>query len=119
VNTNNLRLINPKGALKQGLNIDGVIPDDMRRNGSFSNPPPKPSTSYHWETLQGIIMGARILERAGMPIWDVADSAIYRAGYILQVRWENDFSGWKADGLRGSLTGCGSTERIQDGLMFF
>ncbi|UCH62498.1 MAG: T9SS type A sorting domain-containing protein [Fidelibacterota bacterium] len=94
----NLRLINPKGAVKQGLNIDGITPDDMRRNGSFSNPPPTSSTTYHWGALQGQVSGGRILERMGMPIWDVADSALYRAGYALQVRWENSYGGWKAEG---------------------
>jgi len=98
VDVNNLRLINPKGAVKQGLNIDGITPDDMRRNGSFNNPPPASSTTYHWGVLQGTVSGARILERSGMPIWDEADSAIYRAGYALQVRWENGFGGWKAEG---------------------
>jgi hypothetical protein len=98
VDQNNLRLINPKGSVKEGLNIDGVIPDDMRRNGSFSNPPPVPTTSYHWEVLQGIVMGARILDRLGMGIWAVSDSAIYRAVYILQVEWENAFGNWKAEG---------------------
>jgi hypothetical protein len=92
------RLINPKGAEKEELNIDGIIPDDMRRNGTFINPPPKPTTSYHWEVLQGIIMAAWILERAGIPIWDVADSAIFRTGDILQVQWENEFGSWKAEG---------------------
>ncbi|MFC1483605.1 T9SS type A sorting domain-containing protein [Candidatus Neomarinimicrobiota bacterium] len=93
---NDPRLINPKGAVKQGLNIDGIMPDDMRRGASFSNPPVH--TGYAWEALQGIVSGARILQRIGMPIWEVADSAIYRACYTLQVRWENQFGDWKADG---------------------
>ncbi len=96
VDPNNLRMINPKGAIKQGLNIDGIVPDDMRRGGSFRNPPEH--TGYAWETLQGIVAGARILDRMGMPIWTVADSVIYRAVYALQVRWENKFGGWKAEG---------------------
>jgi len=96
VDPNNLRLINPKDSMKQGLNIDGIIPDDMRRGAPFKNPPEP--TGYAWETLQGIISAARILDRMGMPIWDVADSAIYRAVYALQVRWQNEFGGWKAEG---------------------
>jgi hypothetical protein len=98
VDSSNLRLINPKGAVKQGLNIDGVMPDDMRRNGSFSNPPPSRSTDYHWGFLQGTVIGARILERFGLSIWEVADSAIYRASYAYQVRWQAAYGGWKADG---------------------
>ena len=96
VDPDNLRLINPKGASKEGLNIDGIIPDDMRRGTSFKNPPDH--TGYAWETLQGIISGTRILERSGIPIWGIADSAIYRAGYAIQIRWENNFGGWKAEG---------------------
>jgi hypothetical protein len=98
VDTTNLRLINPKGSMNEGLNIDGIVPDDMRRNGSFSNPPPYPSTSYHWEVLQGMVMAARILDRMGMSIWSVGDSAIYRAYTALQIVWENQFNGWKAEG---------------------
>jgi len=96
VDQTDLRLINPKGAEKRGLNIDGIMPDDMRRGTSFRNPPVH--TGYAWEALQGIVSGARILERSGLSIWEVADSAIYRAGYALQVRWENEFGGWKAEG---------------------
>ena len=98
VDETNLKLINPKGAVKEGLNIDGISPDDMRRNGSFSHPPSAPTTSYHWGILQGMISGARILERSRMSIWEEADSAIYRAGYALQIRWESEFSRWKAEG---------------------
>jgi len=99
VDGNNLRLINPKGAVKNGLNIDGVYPDDMRRNGSFSNPPPYPSTDYHWEVQQGTVMAARILDRIGMSIWAYADSAIYRSAHIIEDIWAAEYgSSWKADG---------------------
>jgi hypothetical protein len=104
VDPNDLRLINPKGAVRDGLNIDGVLPDDMRRNGSFSNPPPKPVTSYHWEALQGIISGARILERfdPGLSIWETGDKAILRAVTILETEWRRDYdeagSTWAATG---------------------
>jgi hypothetical protein len=96
VDENNLRLYNPKGAMKKGMNIDGLMPDDMRRGGSFQNPPGY--TNYTWGFMQGQIMAARILERAGMPIWAVGDSAIYRAAYGLQVRLENQYGGWAAHG---------------------
>jgi hypothetical protein len=93
---NNLRWINPKGAVKGGRDIDGFIPDDMRRGGSFQWPPKY--TNYQWEGQQGWVMGARILERVGAPIWEVGDRAIYRAFYALQVRLGNQFSTWKASG---------------------
>jgi len=97
----NPRLINPKGAVKQGLIIDGVLPDDMRRGlesgNSFRIPPL--FTNYIWEGQQGIVMGARILERLGKPVWAIADSAIYRMGYCYQVRYSNLFgTEWKAQG---------------------
>lgn len=91
----NPRLINPKGAMKQGFNIDGLIPDDMRRGAAFQTPPLH--TEYPWGFMQGQVMAARILERAGLPIWAVGDYAIYRAAYALQVRLENDFGGWAAN----------------------
>ena len=101
---NNLRLINPKGSVKNGVNIDGIMPDDMRRNGPFSNPPPKSITSYHWEALQGIISGARILERfdKDLSIWEIGDRAILRAVKILETDWRKDYningSNWAAIG---------------------
>jgi hypothetical protein len=96
VDENNLRLFNPKGAMKKGINIDGAIPDDMRRGAPFQTPPQ--FTNYAWGFMQGQIMAARILERAGMPIWAVGDSALYRAAFCLQVRFEKLYGGWAARG---------------------
>lgn len=90
VDGSNLRIINPKGAVKQGVNIDGIIPDDMRRGGPFTTGTPA-ATGYPWEHLQGVLMAARILERAGLSIWGVADQAIHRAAYALQVRIKGSF----------------------------
>jgi hypothetical protein len=104
VDPGNLRLINPKGSVKNGLNIDGIMPDDMRRNGVFSNPPPIAVTDYHWEVLQGVITGARLLERyhPDLSIWEIEDKAILRAVTILEVDWRRDFnsegSDWAATG---------------------
>jgi hypothetical protein len=70
--------INPKGALKSGKNIDGVLPDDLRRGGSF----PTIGTdgiSYSWEALQGALLAALVLERTGRPIASLRDEALYRA----------------------------------------
>jgi hypothetical protein len=97
-------MINPAGSVKAGLNIDGIMPDDMRRNGSFSNPPPKPVTSYHWEALQGIISGARILERfdPSLSIWETGDKAILRAVRVLETDWSKAYNNneihWSASG---------------------
>jgi len=85
-----LRIINPKGAVKQGVNIDGIIPDDMRRGGSFTTGTPK-ATGYPWEHLQGVLMAARILQRQGTPIWQSGDQAIHRAAHALQVQLKGTF----------------------------
>jgi hypothetical protein len=70
--------INPTGATKSGMNVDGIIPDDMRRGGSF------PSVgdlgqSYTWEALQGVVLQAELLSRAGYPAWAWQDRAVLRA----------------------------------------
>jgi hypothetical protein len=70
--------INPTGAVKLGMNVDGILPDDMRRGG------PMPTVgdlgqSYTWEALQGIVLQAELLSRAGYPAWAWQDRAILRA----------------------------------------
>ena len=93
----NLRPINPSGAVKQGVNIDGILPDDMRRGGAFSIPPRL--TGYPWEALQGLMTAAWILERADLEIWSVADNALCRAVAILETTYATTFdSRWKASG---------------------
>jgi len=69
--------INPKGARKGSFSIDGVIPDDQRRGGSFSWPPPK--ENYVYEALQGTLAHAVILDRAGYDVWNWGDKAFLRA----------------------------------------
>jgi hypothetical protein len=86
----NLRLINPAGAMKQGVSIDGIIPDDMRRGGSFTTGTPV-ATGYPWEHLQGTLMAARVLERSGLEIWSVGDEAIRRAASALEDRIQGTF----------------------------
>jgi hypothetical protein len=91
------RLINPPGSSIGGAGVSGIIPDDMRRGGSFKSPPGY--TQYPWEHLQGTVTAARILERAGMPIWDEGDQAIYRAVHQLETVYAEAFGDeWKAVG---------------------
>ena len=75
------------------VNVDGIVPDDMRRGGNCQGNPV--STGYPWEGLQGLLVGARILERAGMPIWNTSDQAFCRASSMLQ---ETLGGGWRASG---------------------
>jgi hypothetical protein len=68
--------INPPGAKKNGHSIDGVIPDDQRRAGFFTWPPPK--ENYVYEALQGALVQAVILHRAGYDVWNWCDRALLR-----------------------------------------
>jgi hypothetical protein len=69
--------INPVGARKDGLSIDGALPEEMRRGGPFQVPPMP--TSYPWEGLQGAVVEAVVLDRAGYDVFDWSDQAILRA----------------------------------------
>lgn len=78
--------INPAGCQKQGHTIDGVMPDDLRRGGSFRWPPTE--TGYPWEGLQGAVVQAEILHRAGYPAWQWSDRAVCRAvQFLYSIGW--------------------------------
>ncbi|UCC50310.1 MAG: alginate lyase family protein [Anaerolineaceae bacterium] len=82
--------INPKGCMKDGHSIDGALPEEMRRGGDFRWPPAP--TGYAWEGLQGAIVQAEILHRAGYDTWNWEDKALLRAVEFLES------IGWSADG---------------------
>jgi hypothetical protein len=69
--------LNPRGCTKSGRNVDGVMPDDQRRGGTFRWPPPK--ENYAYEGLQGLLVQAQILRRAGYDSFQWQDSALWRA----------------------------------------
>jgi hypothetical protein len=69
--------INPKGATHDGHSIDGVLPDDQRRAGGFTWPPPH--ENYVYGALQGALAQAVILNRAGYDVWEWQDRALLRA----------------------------------------
>lgn len=83
--------INPVGCTKDGHNIDGVIPDDQRRSGSFSWPPPK--ANYVYGNLSGAITQANILYNAGYDTWNWQNQALKRA-YV----WLHTQANFPADG---------------------
>jgi hypothetical protein len=79
--------INPKGAMKEGHSIDGAQPEEMRRGGKFRWPPKE--TGYAWEGLQGALVQAEILHRAGYPAWEWEDRALLRAvQFLYDIDWE-------------------------------
>ncbi len=83
--------INPVGCTRNGHSIDGVLPDDQRRAGGFAWPPPR--ENYVWEALQGALVQAVILTRAGYPAFQWQDRALLRA-----ARWLHEEAGYPASG---------------------
>jgi hypothetical protein len=53
------------------------VPDDQGRSGPFEWPPPK--ENYVYEALQGALLQAVVLNRAGYDTWNWEDKALLRA----------------------------------------
>jgi hypothetical protein len=83
--------INPMGCVRAGAMLDGVIPDDQRRGGTYAWP--APHENYVWESLQGLLAQAVILHRAGYPVWDWENRALLRA-----VTWLHSVNGYPPEG---------------------
>ncbi len=83
--------INPKGCTKDGHPIGGVLPDDQRRSGPFRWPPPK--EGYVYEALQGAVVQAEILRRAGYDTFNWSDQALARA-----YQWLYEVAQFPAEG---------------------
>lgn len=83
--------VNPTSCAKSGVVIDGALPDEMRRGGTFAWPPTY--TGYAWEALQGATLQADLLRRAGYDAWNWSDRGLLRATRFLYAR-----AGWAADG---------------------
>ena len=83
--------INPVGCTIDGHDVGGVIPDDQRRGGGFSWPPP--AENYVWEALQGAVVQAELLDRAGYDAWSWSDQALVRS-----VEWLHVHAGYPAEG---------------------
>jgi hypothetical protein len=87
--------VNPAGAVKEGVSIDGALPDDMRRGCPFA---PNPCfTDYAWEALQGAIVQAELLRRRGFDAWRWSDNALLRAARYLHGL-DARYGGWWATG---------------------
>lgn len=70
--------INQRGATKSGNDIDGVLPDDQRRGGSFKWPPP--NENYVWQA-----QGELLVTTALLGTKTYGDSAVQRS-YEWQAR---------------------------------
>jgi hypothetical protein len=82
--------INPPCS-RAGINLDGVLPDDLRRGGPLQWPPA--STGYPWEGMQGAILQAELLRMQGYDAWSWSNRALLRAATFLYNR-----AGWPATG---------------------
>jgi hypothetical protein len=87
--------VNPAGAVRNGISIDGALPAEMRRGGKFRIPPRR--TSYPWGALSGALVEAQILQRQGFDTWAWQDQALRRAVDFL-ARLDHQFGGWWARG---------------------
>jgi hypothetical protein len=86
--------VNPAGATKSGVSIDGALPDDMRRGCSFRAIDPC-HTPYAWEAMQGAVVQAHILSRRGYDAWNWSNHALLRAATYLQGL-DALYGGWYA-----------------------
>lgn len=83
--------INPTGCTRDGIALDGSLPEELRRGGGLMWPPTQ--TDYAWEGLQGAMLQAEILARHGYDTWSWSNRAMLRA-----VRFLYDRAGWPAVG---------------------
>lgn len=88
--------INPKGSRIDGVNVDGAMPDEARRCGSFSSSFCK--TGYMWEGLQGVVAAAEMLHQAGYPAFEWSDQAILRSVQWLYNSTFSDGNNYAAEG---------------------
>lgn len=80
--------VNPTGCQKNGFDIGGALPDDMRRGGGFKMPNPSP-TGYACGAMSGATAQAYILHRAGYPTFEWEDRGMLRARqFIERIGWE-------------------------------
>lgn len=97
--------INPP-CTRLGIDIGGVMPDDMRRGGSLTWPPV--STGYPWEGLQGAMLQAELLRAQGYDAWSWSNKAILRAVKFLyeRARWaatgDDEWQTWLIDARYGT-----------------
>lgn len=83
--------VNPVGCVIQGHDMSGSLPEELRRSGGFSWPPPK--QNYIYTALQGVIPEAVMLHRAGFDAFNWSDKAVKRT-----FDWTYDQASYVPDG---------------------
>lgn len=71
--------INRKGSKRGNISISGVTPEDWRRGNYHFVWPPVLSNDYYWEAMQGFVVAAVILHRAGRVPITAGENAVERA----------------------------------------
>ena len=90
--------IDPMGGVKDGVSLDGALPEEMRRGGAFQWPPLKgDAVNYTWEAIQGAVVQAEILHRQGYDTWSWQNQALKRMATFL-FDLNQKFGGWWATG---------------------
>lgn len=104
--------INLVGATIDGIDVDGSLPEEMRRGGTFRWPPAP--TDYPWGALEGAILQAEILYQAGYDAWNWENQALERAYEFLlnRANWRpagnDEWQLWLVDYRYGSISWAGS-----------
>ncbi len=78
--------VNKKGSSINGTNVSGVLPEDWRRGAEYKWPP-APS-GYMWEGMQGYVVSAVMLHRAGLVSFNAGDNAVVRSMDMLYAKGE-------------------------------
>ena len=66
-----------------GINVDGAIIRDISRGGPLQWPPGASGKSYTQEVLQGLVVQAELLSRAGYDTWNWSNQALLRASNLV------------------------------------
>jgi hypothetical protein len=101
--------INPPGCVKSGHNVDGMPVDDASRQHAF----PTPHAGYVNEAMQGYVVQALLLYRAGYPAFEANSSQVRRVADY-QVRagiWNYHGTGYYAAWLVNWAYGAGYATR--------
>ena len=87
--------VNRANATRDGIDVGGALPDDMRR-GCAPKDPPCP-TRYPWEAMQGAVTQAEMLYRQGYDSWHWGDDALRRAAtYLFTLARRTGQEDWNA-----------------------
>lgn len=85
--------VNPSGCTISGHPMDGGLPEELRRAGGFTWPPP--CENYVWTGLEGVLLQAWLLgrQKETLDVWTWSNNAIARAFF-----WLHTTAGCTAEG---------------------